>query len=499
VWRQKIVLGACVALALAIGGADVVLAPVSYEASASILLDPRLGKTVGADPSAPGFVADSSAIDSQVKLLTSETVLNRVATMLHLDRDPEFSGGKFSLMRLIGLSKPSPSGVDLKALEKAITIKRPERTYLVEIQASAASADTAAAIANAVADAYNEDQISSRIVGARNDAKFVTQKREQIQKQIADADKRIEAYKSANSIMSSDGLRANEQQVSDLTRELGASRGRLSELKARAEQVAAIARSGKLDGTTDALKSTTMERLRGAQSDAERDLAKLAETLGPRHPARLEAEAQVQRVHDLIGAELKRLQEGAQNDYLTEKRNETQLVAELDRIKKQATDTSQRLVPLREMEREVEALRQSDERFSRVSDTLAQQEGDAPAARVVAAARPPVSPSAPKRTLVMAVALAAGVFFGLGAALLRDAGSNDPKPSPPRRPSREPAPAPAPARGYWRVAARPENDDDDDRPTRQPVEPPPRAGRDRGDRPPPPQSAPGRRGRLVWP
>ena len=77
-------------------------------------------------------------------------------------------------------------------------------------------------------------------------------------------------------------------------------------------------------------------------------------------------------------------------------------------------------MPLRQLEREVDALRGSDDRFARVGDTLTQQEGDTPPARIIAAARPPVSPSWPRRSLILAIAAAAGACFGAGAALLRD-------------------------------------------------------------------------------
>lgn len=445
-WRGKFTIAGFLLGALALGVAAILLWPVRYQASASILLDPRLGKSVGADPATPGFVTDASAIDSQVKLLTSQPVLGRVAKVLRLEGDPEFMGPRWSLARLIGPAAPEQAGVDLKTLESAITIKRPERTYLVEIQASASTADKAAAIANAVAEAYNEDQISSRVVSARNESRFVAQKREELRRRIEDAERRMEAYKTQNRIVSTDGLRSNEQQVADLTRELGAARGRLSDLKARAEQIGAVAQSGRLDAVSDALKSPTIERLRGAQADAEREVAKLSETLGARHPARQEAQAQAGRIRDLIAAETRRLRQAADTDYQVEKRSEAQLVAELDRIKKQSNDVSAKQVPLRQMEREIEALRQSDERFARIGDTLAQQEADTPPARVVASARPPVSPAWPKRTLILGVAGAAGLFFGFGAALMRDGRA--------RRPSRPSlteatADAPAPARSYW--------------------------------------------------
>lgn len=422
--RQWLTALAVFVLAVAAGVAVIVFSSPRYTASTTILLDPRLGKIVGVDPSTPGFVADSSTIDSQIKLLTSQTVLSRVATTLHLDEAPEFSGSRFSLFHLFSPAPASETGADLMALEKAISIKRPERTYLVEISATAATPERAAAIANGVATAYNEDQISSRVVAARNEAKFVRDKREQLRKQIEEAEQRIAAYKRENNIVSTDGLRSNDQQVADLTRELGTVRGRVAEAKARSEQITMISRAGRLDASADALKSPAIERLRGSQADAERELARLSQTLGPRHPAVQEAQAQVQRVNELIGTELNRLKQSAENEYKTEKRNEAQLVADLERVKRQATDSGSKLIPLRQMEHEVDALRASDERFARINDTLTQQEADTPPARIIAEARPPVSPSWPRRSLILGIAGAIGIFFGLGAALLRDGLTN---------------------------------------------------------------------------
>ena len=62
-----------------------------------MLIDPRLGKTVGTDPLQPGFIPDTSAMDSQVKLFTSQTVLSRVAKMADLKDVPEFNGSQRSL------------------------------------------------------------------------------------------------------------------------------------------------------------------------------------------------------------------------------------------------------------------------------------------------------------------------------------------------------------------------------------------------------------------
>jgi uncharacterized protein involved in exopolysaccharide biosynthesis len=65
----------------------------------------------------------------------------------------------------------------------------------------------------------------------------------------------VESYKSANRIVTTEGLRSNEQQVADLTKELGTARARASEAKTRLDRVQRIAKQGRVEASADALKS----------------------------------------------------------------------------------------------------------------------------------------------------------------------------------------------------------------------------------------------------
>jgi polysaccharide biosynthesis transport protein len=154
-------------------------APRVYSSSTVLLLDPHLGRGLGADPAQPGYVTDSSAIDTQVKLLTSQAVLKRVADSEHLEQDPDFNGETAASCHAC-----SDRHGRLIAIANTITIKRPERTYVVEVQASASKPEKAASLANAVAHAYNEDQIAARVQAAENDSRWVRQKLADLETQV---------------------------------------------------------------------------------------------------------------------------------------------------------------------------------------------------------------------------------------------------------------------------------------------------------------------------
>jgi polysaccharide biosynthesis transport protein len=448
----------------AVGAALLYLAitPSHYYASSSILIDPRLGRGFSIDPSQPnGGTTDASTIDSQVKLLTSQEVLARVIKSQNLEHDPEFGlKPPGFLAKLFGRAHDQTREdltPVLKALDEAITIKRPERTYLVEIQVSSIDPVKAANIANAIARAYIDDQVENRIESASSDLKWVRDRMDTLQKQIQVAEDKVETYKSQNHIVTTEGLVSNEQQVSDLTKELGFARGRASEAKAKYDQIRRAARAKQLDAQSEALTSATIERLRTEQATSEREVARLANTLGARHPALMEAQAAAAKIKQLIGNELQRIEIGAADDYAAAHANEVQLEASIDQLKTQSNTTSMNLVPLRQLEREVDALRGSYERFAKIRDNLNEQEADSPPARIVTVAQPPISPSSPRKAIILFLGAGGGLFAAVAAALIQEnlGGENS---TPPEAPL--PAGAPAPRKAFWKRRYLDETNDD---------------------------------------
>jgi polysaccharide biosynthesis transport protein len=421
--RRKLTMLFTVMAFIGLAALYLAIAPSHYYASSSILIDPRLGRGLSVDPSLPNNgTADASAIDSQVKLLTSQEVLTRVVKSQNLEHDPEFGLKPPGLLaRIFGRGKDA-SKEDitpvLKALDEAITIKRPERTYLVEIQVSSTDPAKAAQIANAIAHAYIDNQVENRVESASSDLRWVRERMDTLQKQIQTAEDKVETYKSQNHIVTTEGLVSNEQQVSDLTKELGFARSRASEAKAKYDQIQRAARSKQLDAQSEALTSATIERLRAEQTTAEREVARLANTLGARHPALMEAQAAAAKVKQLIASELQRIQIGAADDYAAAHANEVQLEARIDQLKTQSNTTSMNLVPLRQLEREVDALRGSYERFAKIRDNLNEQEAESPPARIVTMALPPLNPSSPRKSIIIALALGGGFFAAIAAALI---------------------------------------------------------------------------------
>src|SRR5580692_5261416 len=126
-WRGKITILLSTMVAVALAAAFVLLAPRKYTATTQILIDPMDLRAAQTDisPTIPQSDAAVLQVESQVRIIASDSVLRRVVTSEGLDRDPEFERGA-----------KSPDQEVLTALDnlrKHVDIKRPERTYVVEV------------------------------------------------------------------------------------------------------------------------------------------------------------------------------------------------------------------------------------------------------------------------------------------------------------------------------------------------------------------------------
>ena len=271
-----------------------------------------------------------------------------------------------------------------------------------------------------MARAYNEDQVEARVQAAENDGRWVRQLLGKTEGELAAAESAVQAYKTKHNIVAVDGLRSNEMQVADAMRELGLARARTADARARLDEVRSAVRLGEIGSIGEALKSTTIERLRSQQADAEREVAGLARTLGDRHPALQEARERAARVRALLGDELRRIAEGAQKDFSAALASERDQERSIDRLKAQSNSIGRSTVELRDLERAAELLRSKVQELSKVQENLAQDQVDSPPARIVAVARPPASRSSPRARPALLIAIAAGLFGGIGAALLQE-------------------------------------------------------------------------------
>lgn len=414
----------------------ILLATRLYSASAVVLLEPRSSLSQ-ADGARYSFASDSALVDSQMKLLTSETVLRRAVDREGLQEDPEFgapSGGLWaSFRRLVGLGKPDAEQREdnitatVLALAQAVTVKRPERTYVMEVSVVARDPKKAARLANAVAESYIADQTDARSEVSRREQEFLEGNISLLRRKIEKAESDVENYKQQNKIIGASGKLVNEQMLTEVNTELVNARAKLSEARSRYDLVQRIATSGRsIETLPDALKSPVIDKLRAQFAEIVKQEANAKITLGERHPQYREIQQQLRDTRRLISEELTRIAEGARNDMRAAEATENSISRQVEQLKSETTATSQSSVRLRELEREVDTNKAVLDNLLKAKGNVTRDSVDMPIARVIARAAPPTGPSSPRRIPILIVAMTLGVGLGVVAAFAAE-GFNAPQ------------------------------------------------------------------------
>lgn len=147
------------------------LTPV-YSTSALIMVDPSRKNLLQPDLPLASSASDNARIDSEVEILRSDNILLKVIEAENLTSDANL-GVSLSLreriLALLRIAEPTPpTGEEalnqaLNNLRDAIAIQRRGLTYLISVQARSTDPAQAAHLANAVARAYIDDQLASKV------------------------------------------------------------------------------------------------------------------------------------------------------------------------------------------------------------------------------------------------------------------------------------------------------------------------------------------------
>jgi uncharacterized protein involved in exopolysaccharide biosynthesis/Mrp family chromosome partitioning ATPase len=405
----------------------VLIVPHRYTAVTQILIDPTDLRAVGNDLTPANQANDATLmqVESQVRVLTSDSVLRRVIKAESLDFDPEFVGQQWWFS---DAANGNATLTALNALKRHVSVKRGERTYVVDVSVNSRDPAKAARIANAVAQAYLAEQTDVRSDSARQVSQSLTARLNELKDSVRDAESRVETFKAHNNILSvlgssSTGQLVNEQQLTELNNQLGLARARTAGAKARLDQIQQVQLSkDEIGAFSEAVQSQTITALRSQYAEVMRREAEQMTSLGERHPAVIEIQAEATRLRRMIEDEVHRIALSSRSEYESARANEEALAGSLEKLKGNAVTTNEAMVTLRELERDVQANRTVYEAFLvRARETGEQERVDTKNIRVISRADLPLQRSFPPSNLLLAMAaLLFGLASGSGLVIMRE-------------------------------------------------------------------------------
>ncbi|MDF2143185.1 polysaccharide biosynthesis tyrosine autokinase [Paenirhodobacter sp. CAU 1674] len=374
-----------------------------YTAKSVVMLETRQAQVVDFEGALSGLTGESGELNTEIEVIRSRELLSKVVDELDLTADPEFNARLRSpsfLARVRGIfssATPEPSAEQVKSsvvneLLEALSARNIPSSYVFEIAVSSVDPQKAATIADAVARRYILNQIEAKFQATEQATSWLANRVGELKAELEAAEEKVKQFNAQTSLVSVEMLATLEVQLKDL--------------RERATQMAASEKAAQ----------ARLEALEAAQSQSEKIAAAQDEGLNRLAGADAAAGGETfdQRYERIVArAKLELARASDQKQAL-----ERSLQALETQIASQGND----MIQLQQLTREAEASRMLYEYFlSRMKETSAQQGIQQADSRVISNAVVPVTPTAPRKSLVMAMCGILGLIIGVALVLVREA------------------------------------------------------------------------------
>ncbi|GAB6841076.1 uncharacterized protein involved in exopolysaccharide biosynthesis [Methylorubrum rhodinum] len=418
--RWGLIAGASCVCAILTYGASLLIPP-SFVATTTLFIDSRgiqaLAGAAGQPPSSDNNF-EVSLIESQARIVTSRSVLSRVVAAQGLADDPASVGTTVTdrIKGLLGAAPAEPPSAEsrrlkaLQALADRVTVRRPERTFIMEVSVRAPAPETAARLANAVAQAYLDEQTTAHAGKARRANDALTSRLDELRDRLRQSQARAQAYREKHGLVGTRTQLSSEQQLTEANAQLAQARQQRVQSRAHLDGLSRADGGQDSEGVSpEAVTSLTISQLRSKQADAKRQLDSALTQFGARHPAVRDARDQLASIDRSLQAELARIRQAAQREYQRASAAEKASQAIVDRLSNEAADTSSALSELAQLQQEVDVNKNLLNTFLSRSREMGEIEQlDTSTARIISTAEPPLQRVFPPRGIV---------FLVLGGAL----------------------------------------------------------------------------------
>jgi polysaccharide biosynthesis transport protein len=428
--RRFWVVAFSVLLMCGVGFTYFMLVPAPYTAKAILKVDTRkfqlfqqqvnLGDDAGA------------ALESHLEALKSENLALRVIDKLRLADDSEF--GTAAAIPIIshlidkGRAQSAAWRVRnaLRIFEKLYTVE-PKGLSLIGIDFESANAERSAEVANAIAQAYIDEQLDAKYEITREGSRWLEGRIKELHDQVSTAEKAVIDYKAEHQIVDAgNGRLITEQQLTDLNNQLALARTKTSDTRARLDRINAAlndpADAGFINATaSEALSNQLILKLRTQFLDLVAHEAEWSEKYGRNHLAVVALRNNMRQIRASILDELQRLREAYKNDYEVASEAERLVEQQLQRAIGETQSSNEAQVTLRGLETSSETYKAVHDNFvKRYTEATEQQSFPYTEVRLITKAVPPIKRTYRKSLLIVAMTPFLGLGLGIGLGLMLD-------------------------------------------------------------------------------
>lgn len=440
--RRKWQLIGVTALVCALTGIVLVQLTPEYRASALVMLDTRKARVTNTTDVLTTGLIDVPAIQTEIEVLRSATLLGRVSDKLRLEVDPEFGAappsmfggviqeGKQYLAKWFPAETAAPvpvrnaldgpRGRAVTALARSLTTSPRGRSYVIGISVDSSDPAKAKRIVDAITDFYLVDQLQAKLDANKRATEFFNERLEELKRNVESAERAVASFREKSGLTIGKDATVTSQSLSELNSQLIQARAQRADRESRLIALQQAARNpATLGGVTEVLANPLISSLRAQEAEVARRVGDLNQRYGDSHPRMLQTRAEQGQIQGRIAQEVAKIISSLQGDAEAARSKEVELQSQVDALERRAGGQSQNEVELKQLDREAQSTRAVYEDFlKRFKELREQQDIQQPDARVLSAATLPVTPVFPRYGLTMIAALAVGLILGTVVILI---------------------------------------------------------------------------------
>ena len=363
------------------------------------------------------YVDTENYIETQTKILHSETLALQTIKSMDLGRYPEFGGNSSTfIIPHGGLASQRPA--ILGTFLGGLSVQRVKDSRLIEVQFEGQDPQLAAQIVNSHLHNYIEANFRSKYDATTQASNWLSAELEDLRAKVEKSEAAKVAYERENQIWTIDEKQnITTQKLADINKSLTDAQTDLVQKQALYQ----IAKSGDVDQLPDVRTNTYLNDLFKRESEIDEQYVDASAQFGPNYPKVERLAREKKEVNDAIVRAKHNVEASIETDYRASRERVDLLAAALEKQKGESNDMSEKLVQYHILEHDAESNKQ-------LYDGLQQKLKEAGInaglrtsnIRIVDPALVPTTPARPQKGKNILLGFLIGVVGGVGLAFLRE-------------------------------------------------------------------------------
>ena len=370
-------------------------------------------------------------LQTQYKILRSDTLARQVIEELHLDEVREFNPpGQSWQMKSVRAAVADAAPPVNAAGEQAVltrfgdrlSVEPVLRSRLVRVSFDSYDPQLACNVINTLTAAYTQQNLEARWEATQKASGWLSEQLDNIKIRLEKSEDNLRQYAEENGLLFLESGKGEGENIVDAR--LRSLQDDLTQVQAdryQKESLYRLVESGNYSALPGVFDNKMMQDLTVKLADLERQQAELAPNFNSDYPKMKEVQSQIDRIQEFLKQQREQAAANIANEYFAAMRRETLVAQAFKEQEKQANIVATRSVQYNILKREVDTNKQLYEGLLlRLKEAGVSAGMKASNIRVVDSAVLPTSPVKPKMLSNLALALILGLGFGISLVFLQE-------------------------------------------------------------------------------